>query len=460
MLHRVTTPEDVAAAIKAYIVAPAGCGKTELIAAAVATDTERRQLVLTHTHAGIGALRNRLRKYGVPRAQARVETIVGFALRIACAYPMMSGFSEQRPRNAEWADVYAAANRVLSTRVGRNILAASYGGLYVDEYQDCVADQHALVLALAAVLPTRILGDPLQGIFGFKNQQLVAWDDIDSDFERLPDLDTPWRWKNTNPALGEWLLAIRPVLLADSRPDYRSGPLDVRGNTDALQILACGQMIGEQSVVAIRKWPKDAHMVASRLGGNFTSMEEMESKDLLTHAAALHDCTGPQRALAVITFAKLCVTQVGRHLSTAEARLKSGALPTATAGANNQPAVEALRQLAEDDSPARVSSALTAIARLPDSKTYRSELLREMQNTMRLAASMPETAWGDVAWEVRDRARRDGRRLERRIVSRTLLIKGLEFDHAIVLNADELDAKNLYVALTRGSKSLTVLTAT
>jgi hypothetical protein len=52
---------------------------------------------------------------------------------------------------------------------------------------------------------------------------------------------------------------------------------------------------------------------------------------------------------------------------------------------------------------------------------------------------------GDVAWEVRDRARRDGRRIERRIVSRTLLIKGLEFDQAIVLNADELDAKNLYV---------------
>ena len=116
--------------------------------------------------------------------------------------------------------------------------------------------------------------------------------------------------------------------------------------------------------------------------------------------------------------------------------------------------------MAEDEAPAAVSSALSAIAELPESKTYRSELLREMQNTMRLAASKPEMAWGDVAWEVRDRARRDGRRLERRIVSRTLLIKGLEFDHVIVLNADELDAKNLYVALTRGSKTLTVLTAT
>ena len=97
---------------------------------------------------------------------------------------------------------------------------------------------------------------------------------------------------------------------------------------------------------------------------------------------------------------------------------------------------------------------------LPGSKTYRSELVSEMRKTLRLAASMPDVRWDDVAWEVRDRARRDGRNLEHRVVSRTLLIKGLEFDHAIVLNADELDEKNLYVALTRGSKTLTILTAT
>lgn len=216
------------------------------------------------------------------------------------------------------------------------------------------------------------------------------------------DLDTPWRWRDSNPELGEWLLSIRPLLVADTRPDYRAGPVDVRGNSDSSLILACGQMIQEQSVVAIRKWPKDAHRVASRLGGNFSSMEEMESKDLQTHAAALHGCTAPQRVLAVITFSKLCVTQVGKHLSSAEARLLTGGLPTPTSGASNGPAVAALRRVAEDGAPATISSALHAIARLPDSKTYRAELLREMHNTMRFAASMPDTGWGDVAWEVRD----------------------------------------------------------
>ena len=42
-------------------------------------------------------------------------------------------------------------------------------------------------------------------------------------------------------------------------------------------------------------------------------------------------------------------------------------------------------------------------------------------------------------------------------VSRTLLVKGLEYDHAIVLDADKLDTKQLYVALTRGSHRLTIL---
>ncbi len=68
-----------------------------------------------------------------------------------------------------------------------------------------------------------------------------------------------------------------------------------------------------------------------------------------------------------------------------------------------------------------------------------------------------DTNLKDVAWRVRDRARIRGRRLENRIVSRTLLVKGLEFDHAIV-DADKLTTpKEMYVAMTRGRLSLTVL---
>ncbi len=44
-------------------------------------------------------------------------------------------------------------------------------------------------------------------------------------------------------------------------------------------------------------------------------------------------------------------------------------------------------------------------------------------------------------------------------MSRTLLIKGLEFDHTVILDAAEHDAKNFYVTATRPTKSLTICSA-
>lgn len=37
------------------------------------------------------------------------------------------------------------------------------------------------------------------------------------------------------------------------------------------------------------------------------------------------------------------------------------------------------------------------------------------------------------------------------------MLKALEYDHAVILDADSLDAKNLYVAMTRGAKTLTIV---
>lgn len=61
---------------------------------------------------------------------------------------------------------------------------------------------------------------------------------------------------------------------------------------------------------------------------------------------------------------------------------------------------------------------------------------------------------------VRESIRHAGRRPDTRIVSRTVLIKGLEFDHVLIANLQALDdPQNLYVALSRARKSLTVMGA-
>jgi hypothetical protein len=72
------------------VVLPAGAGKTQLIAKAVLHNSreEGRQLILTHTHAGLAALKGRLRRLGVPGGAYRILTLDGFALRFTRHYPI------------------------------------------------------------------------------------------------------------------------------------------------------------------------------------------------------------------------------------------------------------------------------------------------------------------------------------------------------------------------------------
>ena len=209
-----SSPEVFSSKERALVITPAGCGKTELIAKAVACQDAGRQLILTHTHAGVRSLRDRLRRFRVSPQLYNINTIAGFALKYAISFPESSGLGEFDPAEQEWEEVYAAGTRILSGLAGKRIIRSSYAGLYVDEYQDCTIRQHRLIMTLADVLPCRIVGDPLQGVFDFGDNQPVDWfQDVFPFFERLPDVRIPWRWVGQNEALGDWLLGVRDHLL-------------------------------------------------------------------------------------------------------------------------------------------------------------------------------------------------------------------------------------------------------
>ena len=64
------------------VTAPAGCGKTHLIADALSRHVGPKPiLVLTHTNAGVAALRSRLERSRVPSSVYRLTTIDGWAMR-------------------------------------------------------------------------------------------------------------------------------------------------------------------------------------------------------------------------------------------------------------------------------------------------------------------------------------------------------------------------------------------
>ena len=121
--------------------------------------------------------------------------------------------------------------------------------------------------------------------------------------------------------------------------------------------------------------------------------------------------------------------------------------------------VEAFKDIIERDEIESILFAMSAIDDLNESLVYaRRELWRDMKKTVNTFIAKGEGHLPDIAWNIRDTGRRVGRRVDKNTISTTLLIKGLEFDHAVILNVNELnDAENLYVAMTRGSKSLTVL---
>lgn len=458
-----TTPEELAAATRAVVVAAAGCGKTRLIADAVNAAPDTRQLILTHTHAGVHAVRQKLRTQGVTTSRAHVATIDGFALRWAAGYPSTSGLTATTPRDDQWSQVHPAARRVLVRPLTIDHLRRTYDGIFVDEYQDCSQSQHQMIGALAEALPTRVVGDPMQGIFDFRpDDPLVDFDEhVFPLFERLEDLEHPHRWAQSNPELGLWLRDARHTIESGATPDYTSGPIDVLPADQAERKAHCKELAGKDgSAVVIFDQANPAHTFARGMSGLYQSMEEMECKELFRSADELSTCTGPKRSAVLFEFAQKVVAGLG-NTGTLGGRVdhyRKGELPSVPNG-NYGPVVETLNQFAATGSFEMGGVALRELVAVSGKKPFRRELLSEMERSLKHAAAHPEVSLTEAAWRVRDVTRRSGRRPWRWTVSRTLLVKGLEYDRAVVMDASQLDPKHLYVALTRGSRSLTVAVA-
>lgn len=152
-----------------------GTGKTEAIVQLTSTWSGGRTLILTHTLAGVAALRRRLQAARVPTDRYSLSSIDAWCVRRVGGFPMRAGpLPDAANPRVFYPAVRAACLRLLTSHSLDAALRSTYGRVFVDEYQDCGPEQHAIVCQLAELLPTFVFGDPLQAVFNFPDRYRVC----------------------------------------------------------------------------------------------------------------------------------------------------------------------------------------------------------------------------------------------------------------------------------------------
>jgi len=422
--------------------------------------------VLTHTNAGVVALRWRLDRAGVPSKAYRLSTIDGWAMRLISTFPARSGHDpdllELANPKTDYPNIRVAAARLLEAENVNDIVAASYARLIVDEYQDCSIPQHAVAAYASQILPTCVLGDPMQAIFGFGCDGLANWhEDVCKCFPLAGELDTPWRWINASAeALGHWLLEVRKRLLRGEPIDLRAAPaavtwVELDGTEDHQRRLAAARVRppdrnGHVLIIGDSTNRDSQRQFASQTPGAIT-VEAVDLKDLVSFARNF-DPAAPDALERLACFAQSVMTNVGA------ANLVGRVQSLSRGTARNPPSDVEQVALAFVRAPSHRTAVdlLVEIGKEGGVRTHRPAVLRACIKALQLCNGTDGLSFHDAAIRMREQNRLIGRPLPRRAVGSTLLLKGLEAEVAVVLNADALDARNLYVAITRGSKALTV----
>lgn len=454
-------------ASKGLIVAPAGCGKTHLIIEALGFAQSKPYLVLTHTTAGVTALKKRLSRFAIPPRNYVVTTIDGWALKIAGCFPGLCPLDvgPENPTVFYPSLRRAVRNLVVNGNISE-IITATYSRLLVDEYQDCNSEQHELTCALSRLLPTIVFGDPMQCIFSFSGP-MPDWNrTVETFFPTLATLQTPWRWNNAQtPDLGQWILEQRHRLLRRERIDLRSCPDYVRFHPLSRNHNDNIQRQQREYYSLLRQFPDDSvlvmgdsrrassrHQFAQRING-LDVVEPVDLSDVMRMATSLDEANAANVMPNLLQAAAELMTNVGISATLRRiASIQAGRNRTLPSSLEN-----ALVELALVPTRHNMRTTLLLLEEKDETRVFRAGALQVLKDAINLSISSPEKSIRKSASVIREQRRYQGEgRVSHRSIGSTLLLKGLECDHALILNVGNMGASDLYVALSRGAKSVTV----
>jgi len=461
--------KDFVSKPKSLLIAPAGCGKTYTIVECLKY-TEGTQLVLTHTHAGVAALKEKIKKSGINNNKYHIETIDSFAQKYVNAFYCKNDIPEQENSKKYFPFIIQKATSLVKIKPIKDIIKLTYTGLFVDEYQDCIINQHQFIMALANILPIHVLGDPLQGIFDFSGEKLVDWQTDLNDFADAHfELTEPWRWRNTNPKLGDGLKEIRSKLENEINIDlsqYASGIeiLRIEENDIYLWDKNYNKRIralldSERSLLLI--YPVSENINARKnlvktFKNRFHLVEAMDGKDFYNFSKIIDDSvsTSIYNKIHEIIYNIFNKSELNKWFNDNDLKNKRQETDKILIA----PIKDNLDKLNQKVSFILVSQTLRQIKNIPYIKCYRKELFADLCKALEQAEYQKISVY-EAMKNIRNVKRRMGRKIVGKCIGTTLLTKGLEFDTVAILNTHKFKCpKNLYVALTRASKRLIIFT--
>ena len=463
---------------KVFRIAPAGYGKTYSIVEALKY-TQGRQLILTHTHAGVSSIKEKIKKSKIESSKYKVETISSFAQKYANSFYVGEDKpSEDKPKIYHPFVVNFTIELFKDSLVSK-VFISTYSGLFVDEYQDCTQEQHNMIMTLSNLVPTRILGDPLQGIFEDINKSKIDFplDLLNNDFIEAPSLAIPNRWlhNENNETLGNKFIKIRDDL--EKRQPIDLDYLQCKGvrvfinKTSDIQeqIKFCSQkiklLLGNEnfkSLLIIIPEGSDGkgniHQRAnfkSRIdpGNKLTLIEAIDHESYYSISKSLDLMvfeSKPMKYLKKEILKKIFnVTIVDNWFNVNGVKSKKG-----DNSEKGQYLNSIITELLQDTCLEKILHLLIVLNKKYKFKGKRPSLYYETLKALKIAVHNRSSVF-DAMIEQRNTVRRMGRKIDGQCIGTTLLTKGLEFDNVVIINANEFTCpKHLYVALTRSCKRL------
>lgn len=237
----------------------------------------------------------------------------------------------------------------------------------------------------------------------------------------------------------------------------------IRGSTPQQKVNVCRSILSTVSdgesvaVIGISDRVQSTHYIARNLKGRYGVLEPIDSNDMKAFIEKFKSPCVYEKAIAALDFGGCCFSGISKTLLKPE----YNALQKKTCPKQRQalPIFVFLKELLDKNDLKSLIALIESLRGISKSHLYRKELFFETLKVLKEGLRTGDDLQ-DVLVNVREHTRRVGRKIYARIIARTVLIKGLEFDHAIILDAHLFDEKNLYVALTRASKTVTIVSGT